>query len=140
MSINNMRLFCRDALNLSPSEPGDVVYAGTTAVALQRRADDLAAQASARSDTVSRQLWLGRSSMLAKVQYVAPGATGIRWRESEDRLYFIVPGLGLVQSLTPSEFVRYFSGKNSPEDLAPLLARGIEGVYAIADGWGWSLQ
>ena len=41
MSINNMRLFCRDALNLSPSEPGDVVYAGATAVALQRRAEHL---------------------------------------------------------------------------------------------------
>ncbi len=41
MSINNMRLFCRDAPNPSPSEPGDVVYAGTTAVALQRRAEDL---------------------------------------------------------------------------------------------------
>lgn len=140
MTIANMRLFCRDALNLRPSEPGDVVYAGQTAVQLQRRADDLAAQAAANSDTVARQLWLGRSSMLARVQYVAPGAVGIRWRESGDRLYFIVPGVGLVQSLTPGEFVRYFSGLASAEDLAPLLARGIESTYAIAEGWGWTLQ
>ena len=140
MSINNMRLFCRDALNLRPSEPGDVVYAGQTAVQLQRRADDLAAQAAAKSDTASATMWLGRSSMLARVQYVAPGATGIRWRESEDRLYFIVPDVGLVQSLTPGEFVRYFSGKTSAEDLAPLLVRSIQSTYAIAEGWGWTLQ
>ena len=140
MSINNMRLFCRDALNLRPSEPGDVVYAGQTAVQLQRRADDLAAQAAAKSDTTSRDLWQARSAAVARVQYVAPGAVGIRWRESEDRLYFIVPDVGLVQSLTPGEFVRYFSGKTSAEDLAPLLVRSIQSTYAIAEGWGWTLQ
>jgi hypothetical protein len=107
---------------------------------LKSKRDDLAAQAATRSDTVARQLWLGRSSMLARVQYVAPGATGIRWRESEDRLYFIVPGVGLVQSLTPAEFVRYFSGVAAAEDLAPLLARSIQSTYAIAEGWGWTLQ
>ncbi len=138
MSINNMRLFCRDALNLSPSEPGDVVYAGATAVAAQREADNQSAQAAARSDTAARDLWRKRSAALARVQYVAPGATGIRWRESEDRLYFIVPGVGLVQSLTPREFVRYWSPEIN-DALYAAMERGINEVYRIVEGWGWTL-
>lgn len=139
MTIANMRLFCRDALNLRPSEPGDVVYAGQTAVQLQRRADDLAAQAAAKSDTTSRDLWQARSAAVARVQYVAPGAVGIRWRESEDRLYFIVPDVGLVQSLTPREFVRYWSPE-SGDALYAAMERGISEVYRIVDGWGWALK
>lgn len=138
MSIEAMRQFRTDALNLRPSEPGDVVYAGATAVELRKSADDLAAQALARSDTATRDLWLTRSTALARVQYVAPGAVGIRWRESEDRLYFIVPGVGLVQSITPREFVRYWS-QESGDALYAAMERGVGEVYRIVEGWGWKL-
>jgi len=140
MSIANMRLFCHDALNLRPSEPGDVVYAGATAAELQRRADDLAAQATTRSDTVSADLWRARSSALAKVQYVAPGAVGIRWRESQDRLYFIVPDVGLVQSIEADQFVEVFGGYSTADARHAAMQRGINEVYRIVEGWGWTLQ
>lgn len=139
MSIETMRQFRTDALNLRPSEPGDVVYAGATAVELRKNADNAAAQAVTRSDTASRDLWLARSTALGRVQYVAPGATGVRWRESQDRIYFIVPGVGLVQSITPREFVNYWSAFTGDAKYAA-MERGIAEVYRIVEGWGWTLQ
>jgi len=138
MSIEAMRQFRTDALNMRASEPGDVVYAGATVAELRKNADNAAAQAVAKSDLVAAALWVARSTALGKVQYVAPGAVGIRWRESQDRLYFIVPNVGIVQSITPREFVRYWSPE-SGDALYAAMERGISEVYRIVEGWGWTL-
>lgn len=132
-----MKLFSRVALALPEQEDGDVVYAGATARDLQMRADDEAVKSENRGDLTTGAVWRTRSTKLGVVDQVAPGAVGIRWRESQDRLYFIVPGVGLVQSIEADQFVQEFSGARDAA-LYDLMDRGINAVYEIVEGWGWT--
>ena len=137
MTIAGMKLFARIALAIPEQEDGDVVYAGATARDLQTRADDEAVKAAARGDQPSEAAWRMRSYHLGVINQVAPGAVGIRWRESQDRLYFIVPGLGHVQSVEADQFVQYFSGLLDAA-LYAAMDRGINAVYEVVEGWGWT--
>ena len=137
MTIANMRLFRFTSLAIPDVEPGDVVYAGPNARELQLRADDEAAKADARGDSTSGTAWRTRSTKLGVVQQIAPNTVGIRWRESAERIYFIVPNLGHVQSLEVDQFLMEFAGARDAS-LYDLIDRGINAVYELVESWGWS--
>lgn len=137
MTLSALRRFRTTPLALR-AEPGDVVYSGPAASACRTAATDAATAATARGDTVGAAQWTNRATALATVQQVAPGAVGIRWRESQERVYFIVPGVGLVQSLHIEEFITEFSEETDEARLYEMHLRGVEAVYALVEGWGWS--
>ena len=137
MTIAHMRRFRAAPLALRP-EADDVVYAGAAASALRTAATDAATAATARSDTAGAAQWTRRATALATVQKVAPGAVGIRYREREERLYFIVPGVGLVQSLQVEQFLSELSEETDEAALYALHLRGVDAVYEIVEGWGWA--
>lgn len=137
MTIVDMERFKHVALNIQP-EATDVVYAGLTAKRAKAIATDESTKASSRGDTDGEALWTARATKLAKVERVAPGAVGIMWREREERVYFIVPGVGFVQSVMVDEFIEEWSGIVNAARLYEMVDRGIAAVFEIVEAWGWS--
>lgn len=139
MTIVDMERFKHVALNIQP-EATDVVYAGLTAKRAKAIATDESTKASSRGDTDGEALWTARATKLAKVERVAPGAVGIMWREREERVYFIVPGLGFVQSVMVDQFIEEFAPTNDESTIYAMVDRGIEAVFEIVTAWGWNGQ
>lgn len=137
MTLAAMKRFRTTPLALRP-EPDDVVYAGATVTACRSAAVNASTAATSRGDATGAAQWDARASALATVQSIAPGAVGIRYRDREERLYFFVPAIGLVQSLQVDQFLTEFSGETDTAALYALHARGVEAVYEVVRGWGWT--
>jgi len=139
MTIADMERFKHVALNIQP-EATDAVYAGLTAKRAKAIATDESTKAASKipPDTAGSELWTARATKLAKVERVAPGAVGIMWREREERVYFIVPGVGFVQSVMVDEFIEEWSGIVNAARLYEMVDRGIAAVFEIVEAWGWS--
>lgn len=133
MTLAALRRYRLVPLNLR-AEPDDVIYAGARLANARLAAVDAATAATARGDTAGAATWTLRASALATAQEIAPGATGLRYREDEGRVHFIVPDTGHVQSIEPDEFITLFADTADPSGL---YAGGIESVFVIVDGWGW---
>lgn len=118
-------------------EKGDVVYAGEAAKTARARALDESTKATARGDTSGADLWTRRAASLSKVERVAPGAVGVRWRESEQRIYFEVPNVGRVQSVMVEQFIMEFAPGSEDEQYA-MMDRGVAAVFDLVASWGWS--
>lgn len=141
MTIVDMERFKHVALNIQP-EATDVVYAGLTAKRAKAIATDESTKAASKipPDTAGSELWTARATKLAKVERVAPGAAGIVWRAREERIYFVVPGLGFVQSVMVDQFIEEFAPTNDESTIYAMVDRGIEAVFEIVTAWGWNGQ
>lgn len=137
MSLAQMERFRFVPLAIRP-EKGDVVHAGEAAKVARARALDESTKATARGDTSGAALWTGRAASLSKVERVAPGAVGVRWRESEQRIYFEVPNVGRVQSVMVEQFVMEFASTGDDEEIYAMMDRGIAAVFDLVTSWGWT--